>query len=235
MSQEQQDWPHDPIKEIFDNIFFVTGTNITHFEGVDLQHSRNMVIVRDNGKLSLINTVKLSDEGLQALEKLGDVKNVIRIGAFHGRDDAFYVDKYDAKLWALPGMQDEHGKQTDVEFKAGQAPQPFSDCDLFIFETSKFPEGIIHMQQHGGILISCDSIKNWISPDEFFSEQTAALYQQQGFFGKASISTVWQQACQVAPSDFARLKDLSFRHLISAHGEPLLDEAYDAVIKSVNR
>jgi hypothetical protein len=80
-------WPHSEIKAIFPAIFYVTGTNITTFNNTELQHSRNMIIIRENGKLSLINTVRLDEKGLAALEALGDVENIIRIGAFHGRDD----------------------------------------------------------------------------------------------------------------------------------------------------
>lgn len=75
-------------------------------------------------------------------------------------------------------------------------------------------------------MLSCDSIKNWLAPDEYFSKQTAAAYQEQGFFGKATISKIWQQAMAVKATDFEKLKELSFRHLLSAHGEPLLDTAY---------
>jgi len=46
------------------------GINKTQYNGVDLQHSRNMIIIRDVNKLSLINTVRLSDSGLAALDHL---------------------------------------------------------------------------------------------------------------------------------------------------------------------
>lgn len=95
---------HNSIKKIFPNIFFVTGVNQYIDDSGEQQHSRNMVIVRENDKLSLINTVRLTEEGLAELNSLGNVENIIRIGAFHGRDDAFYVEQYHAKLWAIPGM-----------------------------------------------------------------------------------------------------------------------------------
>ena len=98
MTIEIPAWPHGEIKQIFDDIFFVSGTNKTMHEGVELHHSRNMVIVREEGKLSLINSVRLTDTGLITLDQLGQVDKVIRIGAFHGRDDAFYVNKYQAAL-----------------------------------------------------------------------------------------------------------------------------------------
>ncbi|AAO89997.1 hypothetical protein [Coxiella burnetii] len=227
-------WPHSEVKEIFPNIFFVTGTNITHHDNTELQHSRNMIIIRDNGKLSLINTVRLNDKELAFLDALGEVNNVIRIGAFHGRDDAFYLDRYHAKLWALKEMSHENNRVADVKLiPNGQMPVP--NCSIFIFETSKYPEGILHIAQQNGILITCDSIKNWLAPDTFFSTETATLYQEQGFFGAASISTVWKQACNVSSSDFERLKTLKFRHLLSAHGEPLLNNAYELVAKTIRK
>jgi hypothetical protein len=227
-------WSHSEIKEIFPNVFFVTGTNITHHNNVKLQHSRNMIIIRDNDSLSLINTVRLDDKGLAKLDALGEVKNIIRIGAFHGRDDAFYLDRYDATLWALKEMNHANNRETDIQLiPNGQMPIP--NCSLFIFETSKYPEAILHIAQHGGILITCDSIKNWLAADEFFSDETAKLYKEQGFFGSASISNVWKQACEVKSSDFDRLKTLTFRHLLSAHGEPLLNNAYELVAKTIGQ
>lgn len=227
-------WPHSEIKEIFPNIFFVTGTNITRHNNVELQHSRNMIICRDNDRLSLVNTVRLNDKGLAELDELGEVKNVIRIGAFHGRDDAFYLDRYHAKLWALKEMKHANNRVTDIQLVPnGQMPVP--DCSIFIFETSKHPEGILHIAQENGILITCDSIKNWLAPDRFFSTETAKIYEEQGFFGAASISNVWRQACSVSASDFVRLKTLAFHHLLSAHGEPLLNNANEIVAKTIRR
>lgn len=226
--------PHTEIRKIFPDIFFVMGMNKTHYNGMDLQHSRNMVIVRNNNKLSLINTVRMDDEGLAALDKLGKVENVIRIGAFHGRDDAFYLDTYQAKLWAIKGMDNADNRAADVELTP-DGQMPFPDCSFFLFETAIFPEGILHINKHDGILITCDSVKNWIAPDAFFSDETAKLYQRQGFFGSATISDTWKQATDVKTSDIVRLKLLSFSHLISAHGEPLLNDAHEMVTKTIDK
>jgi hypothetical protein len=193
-----------------------------------------MIIIRDANKLSLINTVRLDNSGLATLDALGKVENVIRIGAFHGRDDAFYLDRYHAKLWALKGMKHEKDRTTDVELTPNGS-MPFPACSLFVFETSVHPEGILHIAQEGGILITCDSIKNWLAPDQFFSAETSKLYEEQGFFETASVSNVWKQACNIEASDFVRLKLLSFRHILSAHGEPLLNNAYAQLTKTIKR
>jgi hypothetical protein len=226
-------WPHSEIKKIFTDIYLVTGTNKTHYNNVELQHSRNMIILRDENKLSLINTVRLDKKALKELDMLGKVENVIRIGAFHGRDDAFYLDHYQAKLFSIPGMTHENNRLADVELTNNQIPIP--DASVFIFKTSIHPEGILHIDREGGILITCDSIKNWLSPDEFFNLETVKLYQEQKFFGAANISNVWQQACQVKLEDFTKLKSLTFRHLLSAHGEPILNNAKELLEKTISQ
>ena len=94
--------PHGPITEVFPDVFFVTGTMRGEFFGTMWQFSRNMTIVRDGRDLTLVNSVRLSPDGLAQLDKLGTVKNVVRLGDMHGLDDAFYVDRYRATFWALP-------------------------------------------------------------------------------------------------------------------------------------
>ena len=225
-------WPHSAIQEIFPDIFFVMGTNITKYQQVELQHSRNMLIIREQDKLSLINTVRLDEAGLKGLEALGQVEAVLRIGAFHGRDDAFYLDRYPAKLWALAGMQHE-GKREPDYLLMPQGKLPFSQASLFQFESSVFPEGILHLAREGGILITCDSLKNWVDADEFFSQDSALRYAEQEHFGIATISRVWKEASQVKAEDFIRLKALRFKHLLSAHGEPLKNTAYQDVAKTI--
>lgn len=227
-------WPHTDIIPIFPNIYFVMGTNKTTFNGLELQHSRNMVIIKDGSHLTLINTVRLSEDGLTELDRLGIVRHVVRLGAFHGRDDGFYLDRYkDAQLWAVGQMHHESGRSTDQELTP-QGVMPFPDCSFFNFETSHHPEGILHINQQGGILITCDSLKNWLTADPYFSPESALLYEKQGLFGSASISDIWLQTCQVQASDFIRLKQLTFAHLISAHGVPLLDDAYTQVSKTIH-
>jgi hypothetical protein len=210
------------------------GTNITTHEGTELQHSCNMVVVKNANELTLINTVRLNDKGLAALDKLGEVTNVVRIGAFHGRHDAFYLDKYQAKLWALKGVKHDNHKLTDIEL-IPNGKMPFPDCALFVFETSTHPEAILHINREGGILITCDSVKNWTTVDGFFSEQTGKLYTKLGFIGSATISKIWQQACHIQAQDFARLKLLTFKHLLSAHGEPLLNNADEKLSSTIKQ
>lgn len=221
--------PHGDLEEVFPDIFFVTGTSRPTYNGQSFQFSRNMTVVREGGALTLINAVRLGEAGLAQLERLGEVTNVARIGAMHGMDDAFYVDRYGAKLWALPGHANEHGLTSDVELVPG-GPLPFGSCTLFLYETARLPEAVLLLDRGeptGGILISCDSLQNWLEPDRFFDEGSAQMMRGFGFFAPANVGPGWMRACEPKARDFERIKGLRFRHLLSAHGVPLRDAAYE--------
>ncbi|PCC69217.1 hypothetical protein SAMN02745121_05862 [Nannocystis exedens] len=225
-------WPHGALQVAFPEVFFVVGTNRTVHAGVDFQTSRTMTVVREDGALTLLNTVRLDDDGLAALEQLGQVRHVVRLGAFHGRDDPFYCDRYGATLWALPAVTHADGRATGRELAVG-GPFPLADGRVFEFTSARFPEAAVLLAREGGILITCDAIQNWTEVDRFFSPECGQRFVAQGFIRPANVPATWRHACQPSSEDFARLLALPFRHLISAHGEPLRDEAHARIAASV--
>lgn len=227
--------PHGAITEPFPGVHFVTGTSRPLFEGMRWQFSRNMTIVRDGEALTLVNTVRLDEAGLAALERLGEVRNVVKLGAFHGIDDAFYVDRYRARLWALPGMQHESGLPTDAVLVPG-GEMPFAGASLFVFATAKAPEGLLLVARAGGIAIACDSLQNWAETDAYFSPESAAMMRQIGFIKPANVGPGWMRFCEPRAEDFARVLELPFRHLLPAHGTPVVGDAkerYAATFKAM--
>lgn len=227
-------WPHGPIRQLFTDLFFVVGTNKVHHAGVDLQTSRTMLVVREAQDLTLINTVRLDAVGLRALEALGSVKHVLRLGAFHGRDDPFYRERYGALLWALPASA--HVDERPADRLLGEGRElPLAHARLLAFRSSKHPEAALLLESEGGILVTCDAIQNWAVADDFFSAETAAMFSAQGLLREANIPSTWIGACQPERDDFERLLTLEFRHLVSAHGEPLLEDAHARVRASVDR
>jgi hypothetical protein len=228
-------WKHSDITKIFPNIFLVTGTNKIHHEGVNIQTSRNMVIVKNGEEITLINTVRLDEQHLKRIESMGKIRHIVKLGPFHGRDDAFYIDRYKAQLWALKGMKHNNGVKANVELSP-KNKMPFPNSDVFIFETTTQPEGIIHIEAEGGILITCDSIKNWTYVDDYFSEQTGKNFIEHGLIQAANIDTVWINEMQPKVEDFNRLlTSFKFKHMLSAHGQPLLNSAYTQIANSVQQ
>ena len=234
MAEHTPVMPHGEIKEIFPDVFFVTGTSRPDFGGRTWQFSRNMTIVRDAGALTLVNTVRLNDDGLARLDGLGRVVNVVKLGAFHGIDDAFYLERYGAKQWALARAEHFAGHATDQELRPG-GPMPFAGASPFVFETAKQPEGLLLLERHGGILISCDSLQNWDEVDAYFDDESAQHMTEIGFIRPANIGPGWRQRCEPEAADFARLKALPFRHLVPAHGKPIRDFAHEQLCATFKR
>lgn len=225
--------PHGSIEQVFGDVYFVSGRRRWDFQNMLWQFSRNMTVVRDGGELTLFNAVRLGDDGLAKLESLGNVTNVVQLGALHGIDDAFYKDRYQATYWALPGGGQE-SVTVDERLEAGGAV-PVSDGSLFVFEQTNIPECILRLDRDGGIVIACDALQNWNEPDEFFSEDSKNVMTEMGFFQKANIGPVWMQAAEPQAADFERLKQLSFRHALCGHGEPLRDTAHEDYAATFNR
>ena len=209
-------------------IHFVSGQVRPKFGDRSFQFSRNMTIIQDGDDLALVNTLRLDDAGLARLDALGTVKNLVRLGAFHGRDDAFYKDRYNVPIWAPAGTPHERGVTTDTELVHGQAG-PCAGSSVFIYETSNVPEALLHLDRHGGVLISCDSLQNWAETDQYFDEVSAAFMAKSGFIRPANVGPGWRRAAEPEASDFERIKKMKFKHLLSAHGAPLLDEAHEAL------
>lgn len=218
--------PHGDLAEVFPGVFFVTGTSRPVHEGMQWQFSRNMTVVRDGDELTLVNTVRLDDAGLAALDRLGAVRHVVKIGAFHGIDDAFYVDRYGARLWALPGVTHDSGLPTTDELVPG-GPMPFTDGSLFEWDITKAREALLLIHRDGGILVACDSLQNWADVDRFFDDSTAVAMRRLGFIQPTAVGPAWRQFCEPQPADFARILALPFRHLLSAHGPPVVGDAHE--------
>ncbi|WP_294228398.1 hypothetical protein [uncultured Shimia sp.] len=223
--------PHGEIREVFPDIFHVAGS-VDMVPGMRI--SRAMTVLRDKGKLTLISPIRLSDDGLAALDALGQVTSIVKLGGYHlgaqnGLDDAFYVDRYGAKLWALADMEHKDGLVSDQILQVdGEMPCP--DMSLFSYETSELPEGMFLIARSGGILITADSLQNWTGPDQFFGEVAAQRMAQAGFFKPANIGPEWLRFCAPDPREFDRVAALDFQHLLPSHGTPLLSTAKEALL-----
>lgn len=225
--------PHGEVQEILPEVFLLKGQIRVEFDHIS-EFSRNMIVIRDGDDLTLVNTVRLDEAGLAQLDSLGTVRHLVKLGAFHGRDDAFYLNRYKVPLWAPSGMTYTRGEKTDRTLEPGM-PGPSPDSSAFVFDTPKLPEAALLLKRHGGILITCDSLQNMTGPDEYFNDYAAESKERLGFFNKATVGPGWLKFAEPKTSDLARLKELEFSHLLSAHGDPLLDEAHQAVSATMSR
>lgn len=221
--------PHGPVTELFPDVFMVTGG--FRF-GPAFSITRNMTIVRQGKSLTVINSVRLSPEGEAELEKLGKLEHVVRIGAFHGADDPYYVSRFGAKLWAPARTRHHRGIRHDHELGPGNTP--IERSSVFLFEKGRAPEATLRLDHEGGVLVSCDSYQNWTS-FEGCSLLGRVVMRAMGF-GPTLIGGPWTKHMGPAVrEDFDRLLEEPFEHLIPGHGAPLRKDAKAGLRKAIAR
>src|SRR5437868_15397210 len=86
---------HGEINEVLPGLYFVTG-GMKMPGPLPVRFSRNMTVVKQGDRVVLVNTVRLGDAGLAAIDKLGKVTDIIRLAGNDGADDPFYADRYGA-------------------------------------------------------------------------------------------------------------------------------------------
>lgn len=194
--------------------------------------SRNMLVVARGGDLVLVNTVRLNDEGLAALDALGQVTDVIRIAAAHGRDDPFYKQRYGATVWDMKGQRYFKGIRWNrgaTYFRSdhaldGEEVPPLPEGRLFHFGTTP-PEAVLLLPHAGGTLVSGDSLQNWGRPAAHFNWIGRVMFGLAGFIGPHKLGKGWLDICHPDPERLRALFALPFANVIPAHGDPVIDDA----------
>ncbi len=100
--------PHGEFEEVFEGTWFIRG-GLKMPMRIPMKIGRSMTVVRGDDGLILFNSMRLTDTGLRDLQSLGDVKHIVRLGGFHGRDDGFYRDRFGAMIHAVEGQLPGHG------------------------------------------------------------------------------------------------------------------------------
>jgi len=233
MSEFPEAQAHGPVREVWDGVFHVRGSIRM---GPGIRVPRNMAILRDGVALTVISAVRLSKDAEAELAKIGQVEHVVKIGHFHGLDDPYYVNRYGATYWALPGAIRDGGLEHRELEEGGDFP--VADASLFRFRDTARPEGAVLVARDGGVLVTCDSVQNWVS-SEGCSVMASIVMRMMGFFHPANIGPPWRKHMTppggTLKGDFERMLELPFSHLLSGHGAPLHDTAKADLTAAVHR
>jgi hypothetical protein len=226
-------YPHDEIKNLYPGVYLLHGSIKM---GPAMRMNRNMLILESEGQLTLINPVRMSEAGLGRLDKLGSVKNILRLGDFHGLDDAFYLDRYKCEFWAQEG-QATYKTPVPSKIISASAQSPFPNSEFFVFETSKYPEAAFLLKDYK-LLITTDSVQyhaDW----SYFTFLTKFAFKLLGFKIGLNIGPPWVK--RVTPEgrslkvDFNKLLVLDFDSLVAAHGLQLKSGAKELLALEVSR
>ncbi len=213
--------PHGPLLPIQEDVWWLTGS--VDFKPL-VRLARNMVVLRQGDELTLVNAVRLNEAGLAALDALGTVRHVMKIGV-HGMDDAFYADRYGARRWSVAALRSAD-------------ELPVADLQPFFFEQTVAPEAALLLARDGGLLLTCDSVQHW-APSDLMSPVTKLLTGVMGFQKPAQIGPPWRK--RMTPKggslrgDFERLAALPFERLVGAHGGVLEANAAAVLRRSIER
>ena len=227
-------YPHDPIEEIQPDVFMVRGA-IKLNPLVTL--SRNMAIVRHVGELTLVDPIRLSVAEEKRLEELGTVKRILRLGPMHGVDDAHYIERYGAELWA-PGLSEAFPEPKPTLTFDESTALPFPDAEFFCIEGLKQPEAVLLLKRGAGLLITCDAIQNYgdYRHNNFVARLLLPLI---GFPKTTLVGPLWIKAMTPEggnlEGEFRRLLGLDFDQLLSAHGSFLETGAHAACERAVDK
>jgi hypothetical protein len=223
--------PHGEIQALFSQVFFVTGS-VALPGPLPLRFSRNMIIVREGERLVLVNSVRLGEAGLAALDQLGKVTDVMRLAGNHGMDDPFYADRYGAKVWAVRGQRYTSGFDTSIAATYftqhaemdETTPLPIAGARLHLIGSTP-PEGFLVLPLEGGTAIAGDSLQNWERADAFFSWPARIVMRLMGFIKPANVGPAWLKERKPPGADLRALLELPFVNLLPAHGAPVLGNA----------
>ena len=227
-------YPHDPVVPIADDVYMVRGAIKMN---PLVRISRNMAIVRDGRELTVINPLRLDHDGERQLEALGTVRRVLRLGPFHGIDDPYYVDRFNAEFWCQRGGTTYPEPAIDVEITPG-SELPFANGKLFCFANTQQPECIVLLERGTSLLLTCDAIQHY--GDYSHNNLAARLIMPFIGFPKTTlIGPLWLQAMTIEgdslKNEFDRLLEWQFDALLSAHGTLLEHGAHAAVRAACKR
>ena len=227
-------YPHGDIEPIGTDIFMVRGSiKLNPF----MRISRNMGIVCEESEITLINPIRLNAGTEDKLRALGEIKNIVRLEAFHGIDDAYYVEKFKAQFWSQPNGMAYKEPIIDVEIGMGGLT-PVEDCEFFEFRNTTQPECALLLKRDGGVLFTCDSIQHY--GDYSYSNWLAKLVMPRIGFPKTTIvGPIWLKLMTPEggglEEEFRRLLDLNFDKLLSGHGTFLAHDAFKEVKKAIDK
>ena len=84
-------YPHGDLEEIGSDVFMIRGSIKVN---PIMRISRNMGIIRENNAITLVNPIRLNHSVESKLKSLGEVKNLVSLGAFHVEiTPSFFKDK----------------------------------------------------------------------------------------------------------------------------------------------
>lgn len=141
------------------------------------------------------------------------------------------METFGTEFWCQPGAEAYPEPTIDVELNE-QTQLPFPNASLFCFQGLLQPEAALLLDVGDGLLLTCDAIQNY--GDYLHNTLLAKIMMPFVGFPKTTIiGPFWLKLLTPEGAslegEFARLLELEFDTLLSAHGSLLRTGAHAAV------
>ena len=229
--------PHLPLRECFPGVWLASSKIWMRIPlGLRISFSRNMVAVLGDDGWVVLNPVRVSEAAEQELLAKGPIRHAVRLGTYHGMDDAYYVERFGAQFWAVPGVQahpEPPGTRAITE--GGEFPLPGGKA--VVFSKATRAECAVLVPQ-ARLLVTCDSVQHY-DRDPLISPLGKLVMYPMGFFTPCVIGPIWLKASTPPGgslrADFERVLALDFDNLIGGHGTPKIGGAKAALTRNVEK
>ncbi len=201
--------------------------------GPGMRIGRTMTIVVQPDGLTILNTVRLSAEGEQELERLGKVRHVVKLSDSHGIDEPYYVDRYKPEVWALPNAKLEGIAATQT---LGPTTPIVGAAVLHFPGTNGWRECALWLPHGGGTLVACDALQNHADREgaSFVGRIMTSLL---GFKGGVIVAPMWRKYQKVSGQGvrtaMAQLASRDFENLATGHGPAVVGGASELVRSAI--
>jgi hypothetical protein len=224
---------HLPPREIFPGVWLAASTISMGIPlGLRIRFSRNMIAVRGADGWVLFNPVRLSEAAEAGLLAVAPFRHAVRLGAFHGRDDQYYVDKFGTEFWAARGRHAYEGPRITHEITE-DGPLPLPGARVVTFRSGKLAECVVCLPQHR-LLLTCDSVQHYEN-DPQLSLLARLVMRPLGFFTPCVIGPFWLKATTPPGGSLRADFERVLAHLISGHGTLKKGGAKAALARNVQR
>lgn len=205
-----------------------------------LKKNRNMIVLRHNRVLTLVNAVRLTADGERLLRKLGTVRHIIRLGPSHGAyDDEYYINAFSAQLWS-PGLSIYHPELELSLHHVLKADSilPIPKAHLFMFKCTKTPEAAMLLKRkEGNLLVTSEALQCQVN-NPLLNMPTRTVMQLSGMLEfPIVVSPKWIKSMSRKKvslrNDFERLLKLDFSRHVGSTGSLVGSKAKERVVIAV--
>jgi len=228
---------HLPLREVFPRVWLASSEVTQRIAlGLRIRFGRNMVAVLADDGWVLFNPVRLGDAAENELLARGPIRHAVRLGTYHGRDDAYYVEHLGAEFWCVPGVQ-EYPAPGSARAITEDEPFALAGAKVVIFGVASRAECAVFLPEHR-LLLTCDSVQHYEN-DPLLSALARVVMFPMGFFRPCVIGPLWLKWTtppgRSQRADFERILALDFDNLIGGHGTPKIGGAKAALARNVAR